>query len=738
LFNKTKKLSVLQIAALLLVMALATIVGACQEEELGGKAPGSQKPGNLTPIADDFTITGLSAIASGSTAHTVNITPKEGKSQGDITIYYDYSESAPSAIGSYEVTFDVAEADGWNAAAGLSAGTLVIENQSVSAVSPVVDDFTITLPTNTIYAGDNAYAVTIQPKEGKSGGQITIYYEGISPTVFSKSQTKPTEAGSYEVTFNVAEAASFNAAAGLSAGTLTIQAAQQGGENENDKNYISGPDALSWGNSAQASVLTLGLTPGSTTAEIRLNWYSSGSTAGKVAQVRFVRGTFNAGKQLITATGTVSSAGGSTYTAHKVAVSGLIPGASYQYAVSSDGTNWSAAYNFKIPATTGPFKFAVITDPQVSASSWDTQNRYTPTAGASTANGWKEAMAKIVAAGVSFIASAGDQVDNIGGNAEGEYTILFAPEGLRSLPFAPVSGNHDNHLLYNYHFNWPGQGAASLTEGRNYYYLYNNILFVVLDTAPYPVAYNSSTSPASSAAATNITQYRATIQAAKVAYPSYDWLIVQHHKSTASVADHLADRDIEAYVKAGFETLMSTEGVDFVLAGHDHVYARSYPLTGKDNGQVSAPDKSFPAASGSTWDMSNRTSHSGKPIYFTFTTASGLKYYNVAPDQYFAYPSGTNNPYVKNNTTYPYLGDITGTFQSTQVGSTAYMTKNYKPVSNAAFVQPYIPSYTIVEVNGRTITFSTYPIGTKSGQNGSAQPYSFNENTPYDVITVTK
>jgi len=563
-------------------------------------------------------------------------------------------------------------------------------------------------------------AVTITPKEGKSTGAVTIYYTPVGGPS-TKSTELPTTAGTYTVTFDVAAVGDWKAIAGLRAGTLTITG-------EDPTNFFSGKD---WGLSSSASVLTLGLTPGNNTTEINLNWYSSGSTAGKSAQVRFVRGTFTAGFELIEKPGTVDTAS-SGYTQHKVTVTGLKPGASYQYAVSSDGTNWSDAYNFKIPATNAPFKFAVIADPQLNTT-YDTFNRYTPvgaTAATSTPLGWKEAVQKIVAAGASFIASAGDQVDTAGN--ESQYTDLFAPDGIRSLPLAPVIGNHDTAANFFYHYNIPNeQGTASSTDaGGNYYYLYNRILFVGLNTAPYP----GQSAASASAAAPYITRFKTTIQAAKAAHAGkYDWLIVHHHKSTASVAVHLADRDIESYVLAGFETLMSDMGVDFVLAGHDHVYARSYPLQGMDNGKVSVPDKS----NGTNQIYTNP----GKPIYLTFTTASGLKYYPVASDPYFKYgTAGSTALYVTNNTTYPYLGETSDNgVTSTKKGSTDWLTGLYTPVSNAAFVQPWIPSYTIVEVNGKTIKFSTYPIGSATGTStGASQAYSFDANTPYDWVQVTK
>jgi len=632
MLKKLKKLTVLQVTALLLAAALVMVAGGCDKDA------SVKERDPLVPVAGDFDIGNLSQSAGSVTA--VTITPKAGKSNGAIIINYGNSTTPPQAAGSYVVTFDVAADGDWKAATKLFAGTLVVS------------------------------------------GEIAI-------------------------------------------------------------NYVSGTDALGWGIATQANVATLGLTPGNDTTEINLNWYSSGPQAGKVTQVRFIRGTFTAGTELIekkNGTVTPASAGNN---AHKVTVTGLRPGSSYQYAVSSNGTDWTNAYDFKVPAATGAFSFAVIADPQLALTAWDNNNRYSPDISGAVTNktgrGWLDTMEKIVAKNVSFIASCGDQVDVTNNGNEAEYTLFFAPPGLRSLPLSPVPGNHDAHTLYNYHYNWPNpqkfaDETVAVEAERNYFYLYNNILFVVLNTAPYPVSYNNTTDPVYSNAQANVDRFDATLTTAKAVHPKYDWLIVQHHKSTASVADHLADVDIEAYVRCGFETVMTKHKVDFVLAGHDHVYARSYPLEGKDDGKVSVPDKTKGT------NNNHEFTNPGNPIYMTFTTGSGLKYYQVSSDTQFPY---TNTLYVKTNATYPYLGEVTDTqgTSSTYYGSTAYMTDKKLPVSNAVFVQPYIPSYCIAEVSadGKSIKFSTYPIITKSGTDtGAAAPYSFDANTPYDWVQVTK
>jgi hypothetical protein len=68
---------------------------------------------------------------------------------------------------------------------------------------------------------NNITAVTVTPKTG-AGAVTAIYYEGTEGTTYTKSTTRPTNAGKYLVTFDVAEATNWHAASDLPAGTLTI------------------------------------------------------------------------------------------------------------------------------------------------------------------------------------------------------------------------------------------------------------------------------------------------------------------------------------------------------------------------------------------------------------------------------------------------------------------------------------------------------------------------------------
>jgi hypothetical protein len=94
--------------------------------------------GNQTPVAPDYDIGNLNQTAWMVTP--VTITPKAGKSDGTVTVYYEGADgtyypkntAVPESAGTYNVTFDVAAADGWNSATGLIAGTLTVTSGGIT------------------------------------------------------------------------------------------------------------------------------------------------------------------------------------------------------------------------------------------------------------------------------------------------------------------------------------------------------------------------------------------------------------------------------------------------------------------------------------------------------------------------------------------------------------------------------------------------------------------------------
>jgi 3',5'-cyclic AMP phosphodiesterase CpdA len=128
------------------------------------------------------------------------------------------------------------------------------------------------------------------------------------------------------------------------------------------------------------------------------------------------------------------------------------------------------------------------------------------------------------------------------------------------------------------------------------------------------------------------------------------------HHSLYSSARHVDDVND---LRTSLVPVMDEYAIDFVLSGHDHFYARSYPLT---NFEV--------AEDNSNVDEDGRVVDPDGAVYFTADSASGSKYYD------FDEIDGWTNYYL------------------------------------AAYSQPNEPSYLNVEVkeveNGDTFTVSAY------------------------------
>ena len=512
---------------------------------------------------------------------------------------------------------------------------------------------------------------------------------------------------------------------------------------------------------------SLTLQPGETTESINLNWYAPDGTENAVVKFEGLEEVSAAVSELTAPT--KLDTGKYTDTGKMVCeatVSGLTADTIYTYQISNDdGTTWSRKYTYTTPKADS-FTFAFTSDPQIKEDQSTDGEGWQPSDDTNQ-TGWATMMEKIAEEGTSLVVSAGDQVEDQSWGKSSEYDAFFAPEEMASIAYAPAVGNHDRHYMFDDHFNLPNEmkvqgvdengeleqikttfrgqnngtsqshgnyiqatddeinnksesnGVTPNTEGQydfkerremetkgNYYYLYDNVLFVTLNTGAYPGgndeenAGNASVPSASkdnSEAEAIVENFRKTIDSAKAEYAGrYDWLIVTHHKSTQTVAKHAADSDIENYVDAGFEQLMAEEDVDFVLGGHDHVYSRSYVLDG-DGNPVSTRD-------------TDTISDADGVIYLTGNCCSDMQYYT---------PGGALDK--TNNSDYPVLADGT-------TGSANYSLDNL-PIGNYTWNQEYSPSYALFDVNGGEISVNVYNL---SGD--SVDPSS----KLIDSFTVTK
>ena len=174
---------------------------------------------------------------------------------------------------------------------------------------------------------------------------------------------------------------------------------------------------------------------------------------------------------------------------------------------------------------------------------------------------------------------SGDMTDY--GAKEESLRWLWGPEPFRDLVFAATPGDHEywgfsntKKILqmpaptsYNVLFDNPKNGTESCLNS-NYYFYWNNILFVGLDFS------DSNT--------TSCDKFRDEVQwlrdVIKPLKGTYRYLVVLGHKSL--YGSYTTDSGVGKYIRPVFAPVFKELGVDMVLGGHDHMYSRTKSIDG--------------------------------------------------------------------------------------------------------------------------------------------------------------
>ena len=222
---------------------------------------------------------------------------------------------------------------------------------------------------------------------------------------------------------------------------------------------------------------------------------------------------------------------------------------------------------------------------------------------------WNHTLSSALSAhsNVSFILSAGDQINQTSVSKDAdkleqqiEYAGFLSSPLLRSMPVATTIGNHDSgSAAYNQHFNLPNESAdkGQTTAGSDYWFVYENTLFINLNSNDRSTA-----------------EHKAFIEEAIAANPNVKWKTVVFHHSIFSTASHVDDGDIITR-RNELPQVFKDLDIDVVLMGHDHVYTRTYMMDG------TTPDTSKGVQS----SVTNPTGI----LYLTANSASGSKYYDI-------------------------------------------------------------------------------------------------------------
>ena len=297
------------------------------------------------------------------------------------------------------------------------------------------------------------------------------------------------------------------------------------------------------------------MTPGRDETERNLAWFSTASTPGEVRVVDasyVVNGAFPSSGY---AAFSVKSVAEKVYSGikyvKKATISGLEENTRYAY-VYAVGGEMSDIYYFNV-GSFGDFDFVYISDPQLQEPE--------------DATLWHSSLDRIVnGLGAELLVCAGDQVstmDNL------SLYQGFITEELSGITFAPSVGpGHESpSILYQEHYNLPNLSTdyGVSNPSANYHYVYNNVLFIHLNSAD-KTAYTNG-------------EHAEYVEKTMKANPDADWTIVVMHYSFFTTGKYADNGDMIGY-RNKLAPKLTELGVDLVLSGHDHIYTRTHLMNG--------------------------------------------------------------------------------------------------------------------------------------------------------------
>lgn len=244
---------------------------------------------------------------------------------------------------------------------------------------------------------------------------------------------------------------------------------------------------------------------------------------------------------------------------HSVRLTDLEPGTTYQYRVGN-GFFWSPYYTFTTAKVKpAPFSFLLFGDTQ--GYSFDVWQKTIHTA-------YKRNHA------AAFMLNIGDMVD-VGLSYQQWADWFRAGSGvIENIPVMAVIGNHETYtsewkiaqpIFFTAFLHYPDNGPPEL-KGKVYSFDYGEAHFTVLDTQQQEEA---EWIP-------NLLPLQAAWLKQDLKAATRRWKIVLMHRPLYHNRLSGGDEDL----RDAFTPIFDQYQVDAVFAGHDHAYARSYPIKG--------------------------------------------------------------------------------------------------------------------------------------------------------------
>ncbi len=179
----------------------------------------------------------------------------------------------------------------------------------------------------------------------------------------------------------------------------------------------------------------------------------------------------------------------------------------------------------------------------------------------------------------NLVICSGDEVDVAGDIQDWDWFFNTDETIFTNFIYASSPGDHeywgasidgkypqyDEPWTYNKLFNYPKNGCAEALNS-NYYFYYNNVLFVALDMG-------DSNTVSSTKMNKEVTWMKETI---KKLEGTYQYLVVFDHKSIYGAYDE--DSRVATNIRPQWYPVFDACNVDLVLSGHDHMFSRTYRL----------------------------------------------------------------------------------------------------------------------------------------------------------------
>ncbi|MDR3313766.1 MAG: metallophosphoesterase family protein [Oscillospiraceae bacterium] len=276
-----------------------------------------------------------------------------------------------------------------------------------------------------------------------------------------------------------------------------------------------------------------------------------------------------------------------SYYGHSVVAEGLKAGTDYEYQVGDRTANvWSEKGYFTTnPGAGSAFSFIALADVQSS-------NLANFEGGAAVlANALQQNP------DASFQVNLGDYTDDSDNDQWDWFFQAFA--GLNTqLTHAPVAGNHDGNLKWNWFknmFTLQEQPNSSNLTGTYYSFDYGDAHFSVLNTNDmYPIS-----------------QQQRNWLANDMKQSGAKWKILLMHRAAYSAGKNINKPDT-LIMRNILLPIIEDCGIDLVLTGHDHMYYRSAPVKGDAFAGATATTTALPG-----YDLELAGGGGGKAVSYT-------------------------------------------------------------------------------------------------------------------------